>query len=122
AIGVGSDADRYARVVASTAYLAVGDNAPMLDPALSEGSLSLLPNEGRWAISARFSIGAEGRIGEVAIEAAAVRSVAQLSYDALEAWLAGDRDAIHLEADAAAEVADGVLTAAVEASRRLGVE
>src|SRR6056297_3355777 len=39
-VGLGSPADLYARTVASTAYLAVGDNAPMLDPALSEGLLS----------------------------------------------------------------------------------
>jgi ribonuclease R len=122
AIGVGSDADRYARVVASTAYLAVGANAPMLDPALSEGSLSLLPDEDRWAISARFSISPTGQISEVSIEAAAVRSVAKLSYEALEPWLEGDTDAIHEEAGAAAPVADQVLTAAVEAGRRLGAE
>jgi hypothetical protein len=41
AIGVDSPADRYARVAGATAYLAVGDNAPMLDPALSEDTLSL---------------------------------------------------------------------------------
>ena len=122
AIGIGSPADRYARVMASTAYLAVGDNAPMLDPALSEGALSLLPNEDRWAISARFSVLPDGSLTEVAVEAAAVRSRAKLSYEALEAWLQGDKDAIHAEAGDDAEVADEVLTAAVEASRRLGVE
>lgn len=122
AIGIGSPADRYARVVASTAYLAIGDNAPMLDPALSEGALSLLPHEDRWAISARFDVAADGSISEVAVESAAVRSVAKLSYETLEAWLTGAPEGIHTEAGSAAPVADGVLTAAVEASRRLGVE
>ena len=122
AIGIGSPADRYARVVASTAYLAVGENAPMLDPALSEGALSLLPHEDRWAISARFDVAPDGSLSEVAIESAAVRSRAKLSYESLEAWLAGDPEGIHTEAGSSAAVADEVLTAAVEASRRLGVE
>lgn len=122
AVGIGSAADRYARVVASTAYLAVGENAPMLDPALSEGALSLLPDEDRWAISARFRVTAEGTLADPTIEAAAVTSRAKLSYEALESWLGGDREAIHAEAKEAAEVADEVLVAAVEASRRLGVE
>ncbi len=122
AIGIDSPADRYARLMASTAYLAVGDNAPMLDPALSEGTLSLLPSEDRWAISARFSVRPDGSLNEVSVEAAAVRSRAKLSYGALEAWLGGDPTAIREEAGDEAEVADEVLTAAVEASRRLGVE
>jgi ribonuclease R len=122
AVGIGSPADNYARVVASTAYLAVGDNAPMLDPALSEGALSLLPGEDRWAISARFHVTPDGELHEVSIEAAAVTSRAKLSYEALEAWLHGDRAPIQAEAGNAAEVTDEVLTAAVEASRRLGVE
>ncbi len=122
AIGIGSPADRYARVVASTAYLAIGDNAPMLDPALSEGALSLLPNEDRWAISARFDVAVDGSISEVAVESAAVRSAAKLSYGALEEWLEGAPEELHAEAVAAAPVADEVLTAAVEASRRLGAE
>jgi ribonuclease R len=122
AIGVGSPADRYARVVASTAYLAVGENAPMLDPALSEGALSLLPQQDRWAISARFTVGPDGAIGEVTVEAAAVRSSAQLSYEALQPWLDGDTSEIEAEAGDASTTVQPVLTAALEASRRLGVE
>ena len=122
AIGVGSAADRYARVAAATAYFAVGDNAPMLDPALSEGALSLLPDEDRWAVSARFAVQTDGSITDVEVEAAVVRSRARLSYEALEPWLEGDPDAIRDEAGTAAEPAEQVLTAAVEASRRLGVE
>jgi len=122
AIGIGSAADRYARVVASTAYLAIGANAPMLDPALSEGTLSLLPDEDRWAISVRFSVQPDGSLAGVSVEAAAIRSRAKLSYRALEALLDGDPEPIRDEAGDAAEVAEAVLTAAVEASRRLGVE
>jgi ribonuclease R len=122
AVGIGSPADRYARVVASTAYLAIGENAPMLDPALSEGALSLLPGEDRWVISARFRVTPSGTLEGITIEAAAVTSRAKLSYEALESWLGGDRDAIQAEAGAEAAVVDEVLAAAVEASRRLGVE
>jgi ribonuclease R len=122
AVGVGSPADRYARVAASTAYLAVGESAPMLDPALSEGTLSLLPDQDRWAISARFTVAPDGKVGDVEVEAAAVRSVAKLSYEALEAWLDGETRAIIGEAGSAATVAEPVLTAALEAARRLGAE
>jgi ribonuclease R len=122
AVGLGSAADHYARTVGSTAYLAVGDNAPMLDPALSEGALSLLPDEDRWAISARFAVAPDGTMSEVTVEAAAIRSHAKLSYAALERWLDDDRDPIREQAAGAADTAEQVLTAALEAARRLGVE
>jgi ribonuclease R len=122
AVGVGSPADRYARTMAATAYLAVGENAPMLDPALSEGALSLLPDEDRWAVSARFSVASDGRIGDVTVEIAAIRSRAKLSYAAVEAWLDGDTDPLHVEAGSAVHAAETVLVAAVEAARRLGAE
>jgi ribonuclease R len=122
AVGVGSPADLYARTVASTAYLAVGDNAPMLDPALSEGALSLLPDQDRWALSARFQIDPDGRLGQVEVETAAIRSAAKLSYAAVEQWLAGDAAALAAEAGDRSAAADAVLTATVEAARRLGAE
>jgi ribonuclease R len=122
AVGVGSPADRYARTVAATAYLAVGENAPMLDPALSEGALSLLPQEDRWAVSARYTVAPDGRLGDVIVEIAAIRSRAKLSFAAVEAWLTGDADPLHLEAGAAREESEAVLVAAVEAARRLGAE
>ncbi len=122
AIGVGSPADRYARVLASSAYLHVGESAPMLDPVLSEGALSLLPGQDRWAISVRFDVRPDGAIGNVSVEAAAIRSIAKLSYEALEAWLEGDPSAIELEAGSEGTSATEVLRAAVEASRRLGAE
>jgi ribonuclease R len=122
AVGVGSPADRYARTQAATAYLAVGENAPMLDPALSEGALSLLPGEDRWALSARFTVAPDGQLGEVTVEVAAIRSRAKLSYAAVEEWLAGERSPLQLEAGGAVADAEDVLTAAVEAARRLGAE
>jgi ribonuclease R len=122
AVGVGSPADRYARTVAATAYLAVGENAPMLDPALSEGALSLLPNEDRWAVSARFAVAPDGGVDDVAVEIAAIRSRAKLSYAAVEAWLEGDVGPLHLEAGPTVDESESVLVAAVEAARRLGAE
>jgi ribonuclease R len=122
AVGIGSEADLYARTVASTAYLAVGANAPMLDPALSEGSLSLLPNEYRHVISVRFDVLADGSIGNVDVETALIESRARLTYGAVEKWLDDDHAPVTAEAGEHAEVARAVLDAALEASRRLGVE
>ncbi len=121
-VGIDSDADLYARTVASTAYLAVGANAPMLDPALSEGSLSLLPNEYRHVISVRFDVAADGSISNVDVETALIESRARLTYGAVERWLDGDHDPVIAEAGEQAEVTRTVLDAALEASRRLGVE
>jgi ribonuclease R len=123
AVGYDSEADRYARVAATTAYLRVGDNAPMIDPALSEGELSLLPGQDRRVLSVHFKVAADGAIGDVTVENNFVRSDAKLSYEALEAWLGGDRSGIHAESgDVFAETADAVLTNLIEAARRLGVE
>ncbi len=121
-IGIGSPADRYARTVASTAYLAVGANAPMLDPVLSEGHLSLLPNEDRSVISVRFAVAPSGAIEDVTVEPAAIRSRARLSYGNVERWLDGERAGVAEEAADAADEAGVVLDAALEAARRLGVE
>jgi ribonuclease R len=64
-VGIDSPADRYARTVASSGYLAVGDNAPMLDPALSEDACSLLPGGDRRVISVRFTVAPTATIGDV---------------------------------------------------------
>jgi ribonuclease R len=122
AVGVGSEADLYARTVASTAYLASGANAPMLDPALSEDSLSMLPDVDRRVLSVRFHVAADGSISDLDVDAAWVRSRAKLSYAAVEAWLAGDPHTVRDQAGEHAEEVEQVLAAAVEASRRLGVE
>jgi ribonuclease R len=122
AIGIDSPADRYARVAASTAYLAVGESAPMLDPALSEDTLSLRPNEDRFALSARFTVGPDGTVGGVEVEVSAMTSRAKLTYAAVDAWLEGDEDEVRHEAGLAGGEVVGVLRGAVEAARRLGVE
>jgi ribonuclease R len=122
AVGVGSAADLYARTVASTAYLASGANAPMLDPALSEDALSLLPDVDRRVLTVRFRIAADGAISDVDVDAAWVRSRAKLSYAAVESWLTGEREDVRAQAGEHPEDVERVLVAAVEASRRLGVE
>jgi ribonuclease R len=122
AIGVDSPADRYARVAGATAYLAVGDNAPMLDPSLSEGTLSLRPNEDRFALSVRFDVAADGTIREVDVEVSAITSRAQLTYSAVDTWLEGDESAVRDEAGLAGGEVVEVLRGAIEAARRLGAE
>jgi ribonuclease R len=122
AVGIGSAADLYARTVASTAYLTSGANAPMLDPALSEDALSLLPDVDRRVLTVRFRITADGAISDVDVDAAWVRSRAKLSYAAVESWLTGEREDVRAQAGEHTEDVEGVLVAAVEASRRLGVE
>jgi ribonuclease R len=122
AVPVGSAADRYARTVASTAYLASGPNAPMLDPALSEDELSLLPDVDRRVLTVRFPVAPDGTIGDVDVDAAWIRSRAKLSYAAVEAWLGGDRGPVEAQATDHADEVGPVLDAVVEASRRLGVE
>ena len=121
-VGIDSDADRYARTVATSAYFAVGDNAPMLDPALSEGALSLLPNEDRSAISVRFAVQPDGQVSDVRLEFCWITSHARLSYGAVEDWLAGDPIEVGNQAGPAAPQARQVLTAVAEAARRLGVQ
>ena len=121
-VGMDSPADRYARTVASSAYLAVGDNAPMIDPALSEGDLSLLPGVDRRAISVRFGVAEDGAVTDVSVDTAVVNSHAKLTYAAVEEWLDGATDEVADLAGENAEEAVRILTAAVEASRRLGVE
>ncbi len=121
-VGIASAADLYARTVGATAYPAVGANAPMLDPALSENELSLLAGQDRHVISVRLTVGADGSVSDVEIEVAQITSRAQLSYEAVEQWLDGDATAIVDEAGDDAEQALQVLEVLAEASHRLGVE
>lgn len=121
-VGIDSPADTYARTVGSSAYLTVGENAPMLDPALSEGGLSLLPHEDRSAISVRFLVHPDGRVTDVDLEFCWITSHARLSYGAVETWLAGNPAEVSAQAGGNAPAARGVLVAVAEAARRLGVE
>ncbi len=121
-VGSGSDADRYARTVAATAYLVSASSAPMLDPAISEGTRSLLPGQDRPALSVRFQVPSDGTVADVRVELAHVRSYARLTYSAVESWLAGDPKPLRTHAGTQSDAVEPVVTHALEAARRLGVE
>ncbi len=124
AVGLNSPADQYARTMAATAYLTVGENAPMLDPALSEGTLSLLPGEERGALSLRCLVLPDGTLTQVEVELAVIESDAKLSYAAVERWLEGDASGVmdQLVDRAKAPALDATLRAIRAAAERLGVE
>lgn len=122
-IGVGSDADTYARVMAATSYLEVGASAPMLDPALAEEALSLLPGEERGALSLRCRVTPTGEVADADVELVVIQSDAKLSYAAVEEWLDGDAGPVLREVTVPGdgpEVED-TLIALREAAERLGV-
>ncbi len=129
-VGIGSEADRYARTMASSAYFVHGQNAPMLDPALSEGELSLLPHEPRRVMTVTMSVAPDGTVGDIDLHLSWIDSHARLSYEAVEHFLA-DRDPSHLVQGAHGpngaprellESATATVSALAEAARRLGVE
>jgi ribonuclease R len=121
-IGVDSDADRYARTVASTAYLTSAPSAPMLDPAVSDSTRSLLPGQDRPALSVRFAVRPDGAVDEAHVEPAWIRSHARLTYQAVEAWLAGEPKPVRTQSDVGGQAIEPTVRAALEAARRLGAE
>jgi ribonuclease R len=130
AVGVDSPADRYARTMATTTYFAVGGAAPMLDPALSEDALSLLPGVDRSVLSVDFLVQPDGSLRDVAVNLGIINVTARLSYAAVAAFresldvadlVAGAHGPNGASPDDATAVAAGVV-ALSEAARRLGVE
>ncbi len=130
AVGMGSPADRYARTMGTTAYFVTGPTAPMLDPTLSEGDLSLMPGLDRRALTVIIDIAADGATEIVDIDLSWIRTTARLSYAAVDGYLYSG-DALHLargqHGPYGAESADvqrvaATVDALAEASRRLGVE
>lgn len=129
-VGIGSPADRYATTMAATAYFTAGPNAAMLDPALSEGELSLLPGQDRRAVTVTMLIAPDGTISAPVVDLSWIRPRARLSYAAVDAYLA-DPSPVHLakgkhgpsgaETDDLGEVSVAVMALA-EAARRLGAE
>lgn len=122
-VGLGSDADTYARVMAATSYLEVGASAPMLDPALAEEALSLLPGEERGALSLRARITPSGEVADAEVELAVIQSDAKLSYAAVEAWLDDDAGPVLREVTVPGDgpAVEDTLIALREAAERLGV-
>lgn len=129
-VGIGSPADRYARTMAATAYFTAGPNAAMIDPALSEGDLSLLPDQDRRALTVQMLIAPDGSVSGTQIDLSWIRPAARLSYAAVEAYLAdpgplplakGAHGPNGAPPEALPHVAVAMM-ALVEAARRLGAE
>ncbi len=129
-VGIDSPADRYARTMASTAYFTAGPNAAMLDPALSEGELSLLPQQDRRAVTVSMLISPTGEVSGVELGLSWIKPACRLSYAAVEAFLEdssplalkkGAHGPNGAEGDALPHVTVAV-SALAEAARRLGAE
>ncbi len=129
-VGLDSEADRYARTMATSAYFVSGQTAPMLDPVLSEGELSLLPHEPRRVLSVTMEVAPDGSFSKVELHPSWIDSHARLSYAAVDAFLA-DQEPGHLLLDAHGpngatpellEATHATVVALAEASRRLGAE
>jgi len=120
-IELGGPVDVEARRRGQTIYLPDG-RVPLHPPVLSEGSLSLLPDQLRSAAVWTIDVDADGRIGEARVERALVRSVARLDYAAVQADADGGR--LHSSIEAlpelgraryAARLADGAIELALPA-------
>lgn len=92
-IELGGAIDREARERGQTIYLPDG-RVPLHPTVLSEGALSLLPDQVRRAAVWTVEVGADGAIGHATVERALVRSVARLDYAGVQA----DADAGRLHA------------------------
>lgn len=80
AIPPGGAVDAEARRRGQTIYLPDG-RVPLHPPVLSEGALSLLPDQVRPAALWTITVGADGALGEATVRRVRIRSVAQLDYD-----------------------------------------
>ncbi len=84
----GGPVDVEARRRGVTLYSPDG-RAPLHPPAMSEGAASLLAGQDRPAVLWRLALDADGRLEDVAVERAMVRSRVQLSYDEAQARIDG---------------------------------
>jgi ribonuclease R len=78
--------DRAARTRATSTYLP-GRVLPMLPESLSNGWLSLLPQQDRAALTVELRIDAEGKIAAVDLYESLIRSTARLSYEEVAAFM-----------------------------------
>ncbi len=83
-----SPIDRYAAKQTATIYAGVR-NFSMLPEELSTGLTSLLENEDRLSIVIEFAVSADGTVNSGNLYRAVVRNRAQLTYNAVGAWLEG---------------------------------
>jgi exoribonuclease R len=86
----GGPIDIEARLRGETIYLPDG-RIPLHPPVLSEGALSLLPDQARRAALWTVDVDASGAVSNASVRRAVVRSTAQLDYDGVQASFdAGD--------------------------------
>lgn len=84
----GSPIDGHAARETTSVYAGVR-MFPMLPEALSTSATSLLQGAEKLAVVVEFEVGPDGEIGSTAHYRALVRNQAQLTYDAVGAWLEG---------------------------------
>ncbi len=80
--------DDHAAIETTTVYTGVR-NFPMLPEALSTGATSLLEGADKIVLVIDFAVAADGSVHSETICRALVRNSAQLTYDAVGAWLEG---------------------------------
>lgn len=83
-IPAGGTVDTEARQRGQTIYLPDG-RIPLHPPVLSEGALSLLPDQMRRAALWTIDIDAAGQMGKASVRRARIRSIAQLDYEGVQA-------------------------------------
>ena len=80
--------DQHAGIETTTVYTGVR-NFPMLPEALSTDTTSLLEGADKLAIVIEFAVAADGSVHSEDVYRAVVSNKAQLTYDAVGAWLEG---------------------------------
>lgn len=88
----GSPIDQHAAKETTTVYTGIR-NFPMLPEKLSTGITSLLENNDALSIVIEFAVDAQGCVSASSLYRALVRNKAQLTYDAVGAWLEGRAEA-----------------------------
>jgi exoribonuclease-2 len=88
AVPKGTPLDRHAAREATTVYAAVR-TFPMLPEQLSTDMTSLNENQDRAAVVMEFLVAADGTVSAHSVYRAMVRNKAQLTYNAVGAWLEG---------------------------------
>ncbi|MFY9907507.1 MAG: RNB domain-containing ribonuclease [Terriglobales bacterium] len=83
-----SPIDQHAEKEATTVYTGISI-FPMLPLELSTGASSLLPDVDRPAVVTEFVVDGKGALGSSNVYRALVRNKAQLTYNAVGAWLEG---------------------------------
>lgn len=87
-VKAGQPLDRYAGSETTTVYAGI-ENFPMLPEALSTGATSLLETGDRLSLVVEFLVAKDGAVSAGAVSRALIRNRAQLTYDAVGAWLEG---------------------------------